>query len=333
MIDFQSAILGGIGFVVVLAVFYWILLKTTSLGDDEHDVESTEDRLTMGDTERHHRVGFRHRVSRQTPMMKAFMASIVVLLVYLAIMIYRVAATGRPTEVMYAGYAEQAIFGAICVGTGVWFKAKQDAKAGEIQIMREKDNGNDRRTVKYNRSLARDTGDDSKLVPELKEDPFLGLFWRPRLNADDPELRDADGKLPDDLVLWEVPTDESAVWDERTGEVTVRAKDWRVVENPNRAADYEIVPSDRKSQSEIRDLKTENSELEAELRKERVQNGILSESLEEIENILTNEEYDSLQRIKQARESLEEDRPPREYHYDDRARPDRGRDQSAASSD
>lgn len=330
MIDFWSAVLGAIGFLILLGGGYWVLLKTTSLGETDDDTESTDDRLTMDVNERHHRVGFRHRVSRQTPMTKAFLASIVVLLIYLMVAMYQVAATGAPTEAVYAEYVELGVFGLICVAGGVWFKAKQDRKAGELQIMYEKDEGNRRETVKFDRSrMIRETDDGTALVPELKGSQVFGLFWRPLLVADDPELRDSDHRLPDDLVLWEIPDDESAVWNERTGEVTIRARDKNTIDNPNRVADYEIVPSQRKSKTEIQRLENDINELESELKSERVQNAILSENLTEIENILTNEEHHSLQRIKEAKEALRDDDREHRYHYDDRE-PGRSRERPPA---
>ncbi|SDL09114.1 hypothetical protein SAMN04515672_0142 [Natronorubrum texcoconense] len=326
----MSAVLGGGAFLLVLLVLYFIALKTTSLGDDEHNTESTEDRLSMDGAERHRRIGFRRRVSRQTPMTKAFLASIIVLLCYLAIAVYQVASTGSPSEAAYTEYVEYGLFGLVCVAGGVWFKAKQNAKAGELQIMLEKGEGNRRQTVNFDRSQVRETADGTKLVAELKGHQAFGLFWRPLLVGDDPELRDADHRLPDDLVLYEVPDDESAVWDERTGEVTIRAKAKRTVDNPNRAADYEIVPSDRKSRSEIQDLENEKRELEEELRGEKVQNGILSEKLTEIENILTNEEDAGMRRLREAKDVLEPDRPATPYRQDERE-DDRGT--AAAQSD
>ncbi|APX00192.1 hypothetical protein CHINAEXTREME_20485 (plasmid) [Halobiforma lacisalsi AJ5] len=331
MIDWQSAVIGGVAFLFGLYVLYRLVLLTTSLGDDEHDTESTGDRLAVDGTERHRRVGFRHRVSRQTPMTKAFLGAVIVLVLYLAIAMYQVAATGAPSEAVYADYVEYAVFGAVCVGGGVWFKAKQNAKAGELQIMLETEKGNQRQTVRFDRSKVRITEDGTKLLPQLKANPFLGLFWRPLLVADDPELRDSDHRLPDDLVLWEIPyEDDSAVWDERRGEVTVRAKDKNTIDNPNRVADYEIVPSDRKSKSELQALENEKSELEDELRAERIQVSILSEQLAEIENILTNEEDAGMRRLREAKDVLEPDRPSRsrEYRHDDREA-----DRQSASSD
>lgn len=334
MVDVQSAALGGVAFLLMLFILYWVILKTTSLGDDDHDTEGTEDRLSM-DNERHRRVGFRYRVSRQTPMTKAFIGSIIVLIVYLAIAIYQFAATGTPNQIVYADYVEQGLFGMICVGGGIWFKAKQDAKAGEIQIMKEQDEGNSRTVIRFDRSGTRETDDGTTLVPELKDTQVFGLFWRPRLIADDPNRRDADHRLPDDLVMYEVPNDESAVWDQRTGEVTVRAKKVDEVDNPNRPADYEIVPSERKSRSEIDDLENEISELEKELHGEKIEKAILSENLTQIEEILTNEEYDSLERIRKSRDALKEDEPLQQRHYDDRPRDrerERGRERPPASS-
>ena len=332
MIDWRTALLSAAVFLAALAVLYLITRKTTSLGDVEYDEESTEDRLSMQDAERHRRVGFRHRVSRQTPMTKAFLASVLIFFLYLAVAIYQVARTGSPSEAMYTEYVEYGIFGLVCVGAGVWFKARQDRKAGEIQLMLEQGDGNSRQTIKYDRSMVRPTGDGTILVPELKGSQVFGLFWRPKLVADDPNLRDADHRLPDDLVMWEVPDDETAVWDDRTGEVTVRSKNKTTVDNPNRSADYEIVPSDRKSRSEIQTLENEKHELEEELRSERIQVSILSEKLNEIEDVLTNEEDAGMRRFRKAKEILEPDRPKHEYRHDDRTA-DRGRDQAATQSD
>jgi hypothetical protein len=309
VVNLQSAVLGAVVFLVVVALLYWLATKLTSLGTDERDSDSTTDRMEMDGAERHHRVGFRGRVSRQTPTMKAFLLAIILLLGYFAVATYQIAQTGTPSEAPYSGVIQLGVAFLLCIIAGIWFKSKQDAKAGELQIMKEQDEGNTRRTVSFDRRMARPTENGTTLVPELKENQFLGLFWRPLLVADDPELRDADHRLPDDLVLYEVPNDESAVWNTRTDEVTVRAKNIRTVDNPDRSADYEIVPSDRKSKSEIQQLENENAELEEELRSEKVQNGLLSEKLTEIENILTNEEQSSLKRYEEAKEALEDDRP------------------------
>lgn len=317
MIDWVSALAGGTAFVVALAAFYWLLLKTTSLGDDEYDTEATKDRLEFEGRERHERVGFRHRISRQTPMTKAFLASIILFLSYLTLAVYRVAATGSPGDAPYTGYVEYGIYGLVCVVAGIWFKRRQDRKAGELQIMLERGEGNDRKTIYYDRSMVRETGDGTKLVPEFKSQ-WLGIFWRPQLVGDDPELRDSDHRLPDDLVMWEIPIDESAAWDEVRGEVTVRAKDTSPVKNPNRLADYEIVPSDRKSKRELRDLENENIELEADLKQERIQVAILTEQISEIEAILTNEEDAGLQRIQEAKNVLEPEQPATENRFDER---------------
>ncbi|USZ73787.1 hypothetical protein [Natronosalvus halobius] len=318
MIDVLSGVAGGLAFLIGLGILYWAILKFTSAGDDPHDTESTDDRLSVGSDPRHRRVGFRGRVSRQTPMTKAVLASVVVLAVYLAVAIYQVAATGRPTEAIYAEYAEWAGFGLVCVTGGVWFKAKQDAKSGEIQITLEREEGNKRRVVRFDRSNTQLTDDGTTLVPQLKDHQALGLFWRPKLNADDPKRRDADHRLPDDLIFWEVPDDDSAVWDELTGEVSVRASEIREVNNPGRVADYEIVPSERKSKSEIRQLENDKTELEEELKSERVLNAILSEQLSEIEDVLTNEEQAIFQRLEQAKDLFE----PEEngHRYDERDR-------------
>ncbi|OLZ39073.1 hypothetical protein A6E15_19100 [Natrinema saccharevitans] len=315
--DLVSAAIGAVVFLLTLFVVYKLAMAVTSLGDDEHDTESTQDRLTMEDRARHRRVGFRRRVGRQTMTMKVFLGAVGILLVYFAIAIYQVAQTGSPAEAAYAGYVQYGVAFLILVGAGVVFKAKQDSKAGEVQIMKEQTGGNSRRTVKFDLRLAHDTDNDTTLVPQLKSNPFLGLFWRPLLVADDPELRDSDHRLPDDLVFWEVPDDESAVWGDRGEDATVRAKRVRTVHNPDRAADYEIVPSERKSQSEINDLENDINELEAELRAERIQNGILSEKITDIENILTNEEYDSLHRVKQAQDALEDEKDDHQQQYDE----------------
>ncbi|APX98537.1 hypothetical protein [Natronorubrum daqingense] len=332
MVDLQSAAIGGVVFLVLLFGLYFVVMKTTSLGDDERDSEDTEERLEMTNRERHRRVGFRHRVTRQTPMTQAFMGAILVFLVYLGIASYQIAATGRPTEAAYAGYLEQAVFGMVCVGGGVWFKAKQDRKAGELQIMKEQDEGNSRQTITFDRRLTRETGDGARIVAELKGRQVFGLFWRPRLIADDPKRRDSDYRLPDDIVTYEVPNDDSAVWDEVTGEVTIRAKKVDEVNNPNRPVDYEIVPSERKSKSEIQDLKNDVNELEEELKGEKITNAILSENLSEVEEILTNEEYNALKRVTESREALRQDEPRHQYR-DDRDDSDRRGRPRAASSD
>ncbi|WP_440767510.1 hypothetical protein [Natronorubrum sp. DTA7] len=332
MVDLQSAAIGGVAFLVLLGAFYLVVMKLTSVGDDERDSEETEERLSMADRERHRRAGFRHRVSKQTPMAQAFMGAVLVFLLYLSIALYQVAATGRPSDAVYAGYLEQAVFGMVCVSGGVWFKAKQDKKAGELQIMEEQDEGNSRRVIKFDRRLARDTGDGATIVPELKSTQVFGLFWRPRLIADDPNRRDADHRLPDDLVTYEIPNDDSAVWNELTGEVTVRAKRVGEVNNPDRPVDYEIIPSERKSKSEIQDLKNQINELEEELNGQKVTNAILSENLSEIEEILTNEEYSALKRVTESREALKEDEPDH-YHYDEHGRePDRRGRRPASSN-
>lgn len=318
MIELKSALLGGFGFLIGLYIVYRLLLAFTSLGDTEYDEDATNDRLEMDHAERHRRVGFRRRVSRQTPMTKAFIGAVAVLVIYLAIVMYQIAATGSPAEVAYAGYVEYAVFGMVCVAGGVWFKAKQNAKAGELQIMLEQEDGNKRKCVPFDLSKQRLTEDGTTLVPELKSGQVFGLFWRPKLVGDDPKRRDADHRLPDDLVMWEIPNDESAVWNDRTGEVTVRAKNIDEVDNPNRVADYEIVPSDRKSRSEIQALENEKRELEDELRSEKIHTAILSEQLSEIEDILTNEEDAGMRKIRQAKEVLEPDEPRgRSHRYDE----------------
>ncbi|ELY68936.1 hypothetical protein [Natrinema versiforme] len=321
MVELRSAAIGGVVFLVALYLAYRLLLAFTSLGETEYDEQGTNDRLEMDRSERHRRVGFRHRVSRQTPMVKAFIGAIAVLAVYLAIVFYQVAATGSPSEVAYAGYAEYAVYGMVCVAGGIWFKAKQNGKAGELQVMLEQEDGNKRKTVPFDRSKQQLTDDGTTLVAELKAGQVFGLFWRPKLVGDDAKRRDADHRLPDDLVMWEVPNDESAVWDDRSGEVTVRAKNIREVDNPNRVADYEIVPSERKSRSEIQQLENEKRELEDELRSEKIHTAILSEQLSEIEDILTNEEDAGMRKIRQAKDVLEPDRPsnrPRDYDESDR---------------
>lgn len=317
MIDLRSALFGGVAFLVVLYIVYRLLLAFTSLGDTDYDEEGTTDRLEVDNSERHRRVGFRNRVSRQTPTAKAFIAAIAVLVVYLAIVLYQVAATGSPSEIGYAGYIEQATFGSVCVAGGVWFKAKQNAKAGELQVMLEQEDGNKRKTVPFDRSKEQLTDDGTVLVPELKDNQVFGLFWRPKLVADDPKRRDADHRLPDDLVMWEVPNDESAVWNERVGEVTVRAKKIREVDNPKRVADYEIVPSERKSRSEIQQLENEKRELEEELQSEIIHTAILSEQLSEIEDVLTNEEDAGMRKLRQAKEILDPDEPESKNHRHD----------------
>lgn len=309
MIDITSAIITAVSLLAIFGIGYWLWMRRSSANGDREQRERTQEdlRLESSDVKRHERVGFIGRARAQPTTTQLFFGCILAFLMVVAVGVYQVAKTGSPQEMAYADQIEYAISALIFIGTGVWFKNRMDGKAGELAITYEGDQSNVTETLYYDRGLVQplfdDDGDrDALLLPVFKTHRILGLFWLPKLTADEAAVRDVDKNLPEDQVTYEVPLDQSTTWNQDEGRITVRAKDTDPVKNPKRRATYEFVPSDRKSEAEIQDIQDENEQLRKQLDHERRINAVQTEQLESYEEALENRDHGSLDHLN---ESLE----------------------------
>lgn len=307
MIDVQSAVITAVSMLAILGVGYVIWMRRSKANGDREQRERTEEdlRLESSDTKRHERVGLVGRARVQPTTTLLFFGSIFAFLLVIAVGVYQVAKTGSPQEMAYADHVEYGLSALIFIGTGVWFKMRMDGKAGELAITYEGETSNVTETHYYDRSLVQplfdDDGDrDALLVPVFKQSRILGLFWMPKLVADEPSVRDVDKNLPEDQVTYELPLDQSTTWDQETGRINVRAKDTDPVTNPKRRATFEFVPSDRKSDAEIQDIVDENEQLRQQLDHERRINGVQSEQLATYEEALENRNHGSLDHLEES---------------------------------
>ncbi|WP_276257220.1 hypothetical protein [Halomontanus rarus] len=304
MIDVQSAVIAALSVIIVLGLGYWLWMRRSKLNGDSEAKKQTQEelRLESDNARRSARVGFTTRARVQPTTTLLFFACVVAFFGVVLVGVYQVAKTGSPQEMAYADQIEFAISGLLFLGTGIWFAKRQDRQAGELNITYEGEQSNASETKYYDRDLVQplfdDTGDrDALLVPIYKSNRILGLFWSPKLSADDPKARDIDKNLPEDQVLYEVPLDQSTTWDQDKGRINVRAKDDSTVSNPQRRATYEFIPSDRKSDAEIQDIKDEREQLREQLKHERRLNGIQTEQLEELGEALENRNHGSLEHL------------------------------------
>lgn len=309
MIDLASALITAVALLTVLGIGYhiWNRRSKSTADPEQRDKTQEEMRMESSKTRRHERIGFVGRARVQPPTTLLFFGSIVAMLAILGVGVYQVAKTGSPKEMAYAGQIEYAVTALLFIGAGVWFKAKLDRKAGELNITYEGETSNATETIPFDRSLVQplfdDQGDrDALLIPVFKKRRILGLFWSPQLVADEARARDVDKNIPDDQVTFEVPLDASTTWEQEDGRINVRAKDSSPVTHPERLATFEFVPSDRKSDAEIQDIQDENEQLRQSLRHERRINGGLTEEIESYSEALENRRHESLAHLN---ESLE----------------------------
>ncbi|WP_247005042.1 hypothetical protein [Halosolutus gelatinilyticus] len=308
MIDVRSAIIAAIAVLAVVGIGYLLWMRRSSLNGDREQIERTQEDLRMEskNAQRPERVGFTTRARVQPTTTLLFFGSVAAFLLVILVGAYQMAKSGSPSEMAYADQIEFAISILIAVAAGVWFKMRLDSKAGELNITYEGETSNASETYYYDRNLVQplfdDKGDrDALLVPVFKKNRILGLFWSPKLTADDDKARDLDKNLPGDQVTYEVPLDQSSTWDQEEARITVRAKDDSLISNPDRRATYEFVPSDRKSGAEIQTMKDEIEQLRKHLDHERRLNGTHTEMIEAMEEALENRNHGSLEHLDDAK--------------------------------
>lgn len=344
MIDLQSAVITAAVLLAVLGVGYWIWKRRSSATPDKEQREQTEEDLQIeaADPKRHERVGLIGRARVQPPTTLVFFASVVGVMVVIMVGVYQVMKTGSPSEMAYASQLRYAASVLVFLGGGVWFKAWMDDKAGQLAITYEGSDANVTEIVYYDRSLVQplfdDEGErDALLVPVFKPNRILGVFWMPKLVADEPAIRDVDKNLPEDQIMYEVPLDESSTWNQEAGRITVRAKRDDPVTNPRRRATYQFVPSDRKSDAEIQDIQDENEQLRKKLAHERRMNGILTEQIETLEEEMENRDYAGLDHLDESLDVLlqvmDATAPNGRYRTGDRALDGTGGNGATASGD
>ena len=307
MIDIRSAVITAFSLLVILGLGYWLWMRRSKANGDREQREKTQEdlRLESSGAQRHERVGFVGRARVQPTTTLLFFGCVFAFFLVVAVGVYQIAKTGSPKEMAYAGHIEYAVTALIFIGTGIWFKNRMDSKSGELAITYEGDTSNVTDTLYYDRSLVQplfdDEGDrDALLVPVFKKNRILGLFWMPKLVADEAAVRDVDKNLPEDQVMYEIPLDQSTTWNQEESRITVRASDTDPVKNPNRRATYEFVPSDRKSEAEIQDIQDENEQLRKQLDHERRINGVQTEQLDTYEEALENRDHGSLDHLNES---------------------------------
>lgn len=306
MPDWQSAVLGAIGVIVILGLLYLVWTKWLSPSGVQNEDQETQEQLQLeaDDVSRVERVGMFERTRNQPVTTKLFYLAVFVLVGVVFVSVYSLMKSGAPSEMKYATQLQQFTFGTIIATAAIWFKSRQDSKAGRLRVVLENDTTS---TLEIpfdwemaEPAAAENEGKDVVLVPAFQKRRLLGLFWRAKLAADDEKAKRLDKARASDRCLYEVPLDDSATWDYRNQTVTARAKRIEGVRDPARAATHTIVPSDRASRGELRQREEEIAELESQIEALERMDAIRGVELEQLEEKLKNIEHGSEQEFQEA---------------------------------
>lgn len=306
------AVVGGLVVIVGLFAIYGLFAKVNEWRspDDEQDTKKRLENDARPGT-RDYDVGLFTRASSWTFPMKATVAIFIGAFLFVIIQLYRFSKTGTPASSEFAPIVQRGVFALICIVGGIWVWRRQNNKVGEIKALIE---GKDSRPVTYYYDKSKVTpvtdeeGDRVAMrFPLFKDRRFLGFFWRPLLSADRDDLRDREHRRPEDRVIFRAETgDGSVIYDEVSEEVHIRAKRIRPVDDANKHADLEAIPSDRKSQTEVNDIMAEKQELEEELRFEQRRNAVYSKQITQLEEWVESLEAQSENRFQDHLEQVKE---------------------------
>lgn len=298
--------LTALAVLALVGVVYLVYARFIADDDEETAEAAIHDDMTPTE-----QLGLTQRFSAQTGWYKAFMLFVGGLALLIAISGYQFARTGTPSEMAYADQLETLAFGLVIFAGSTYFVIQRRTGVGKLALTIEGNNSNVAETHYFDPNRVETRIDDSSeeesiMLPIYKDRPSLGLFWKPKLVADDRDALDEDKNLPQNRVYYEIPMDESASWDHQNDTVTARASDVQTVSNPQRAATYELIPSKRKSQAEVRDIQMENEQLRQEKQQAKKKNAILSTRLAEYEEMLENDKYGSRRTQEEMLEMLRE---------------------------
>lgn len=299
-----GAIATALSVLVVVGVFYLLAKKQGFFSGPSETEQTTDERMAKESDPSHRRLGMADRMREQTPLVKLLSMTLIGFALFVGYNAYKFASTGSPQHMVYTSELQTLFSGTIIFAAGVWFTRRQDDKAGKIHMKYEdveEDEGH-AETIYYDKSKARRTKDGDVRVPVFSDQRLLGLFWRPKLVADDPERRHADERLPTDQIILEVPGDGSTAWHRHSEEAVVRAKDKE--EQDDAVVDYRVVPSDRKSASEVQSMKNEMEEQEQELEQRQIEIAILTERILDLQAVAEQSDDKALDRLMEAGEGV-----------------------------
>ncbi|WP_135823087.1 hypothetical protein [Halostella litorea] len=298
--DLLSTLLMAVAIVLGALASLWLVGKLAAWRrGDATKTDDTEQRLRE-DAEpgvTNETIGLRNYPKRWTPTAKLFLVVAILSLVMVSYAAYSYAQTGSPSDTPYLQEISALLFGTILMYGGVWVYRRQEAKATEVDIIRETKKGNTEETLYVEKERIRPIQDDdgeaiAVEAPLFHKTRLFGLFWKRKFNADEPELRDRDYRLPTDRTIVRVPiSDESTTVQGDYDKITVHTKRMEPVDLSDRNYDYRFQTSDRKSSSEVDQLHQTIEELESEYRHVRKMNAVLSKQVDEYEQMLENEEY------------------------------------------